>query len=254
MQARTGRTATAAALFLCAGAWLSARQARPDQSPAFRSGVEVVTLDVGVVDKQGQPVRGLVPGDFLVNVGGQPRRVVTAEFVDVASVRTDAPTPPDAAAISTNEGVGVGRMFMFIVDQSTLDLGSARQVARSSSRFFTGLTFADRSALALLPVGPNVGFTWVHSRVRDAFQRVIGLGGEARTTWEYGSLAEARDIASANSMALRSLGQRECGSGGSISASAAGEGAPGGAPPGPTASGPAPAPGAGGDAQSGGSG
>src|SRR5687768_4417988 len=52
------------------------------QTPTFRSGVELVTIDVGVVDRQGQPMRGLTSGDFAVTVAGQPRRVVNAEFVD----------------------------------------------------------------------------------------------------------------------------------------------------------------------------
>jgi VWFA-related protein len=250
MPSHTGRTATAAALILCGSAWLSARQVRPEQLPAFRSGIEVVTIDVGVVDKQGQPVRGLRPADFTVSVAGQPRRVVTAEFLDVASVRPDA-TALDPGAISTNEGGGIGRMVMFIVDQNTLDLGGARQVARSSSRFFTGLTFADRSALALLPVGQGVGFTWVHGRVNDAFQRVIGMNS-ARTTWEYGSLAEARDIANANSMVLRNIGQRECGTGNTSTASAsAAQGPIGGGSPATGGSEPTPSPAPGGGAPAG---
>src|SRR5215218_7528800 len=115
MQARTGMT-VAATLFLCGGAWLSAQVIRTDQVPSFRSGVEVVTLEVGVVDRQGVPVRGLVAGDFTVTVAGQPRPVVTAEFIDTAaSVQANLTTLPDAASISTNEGVGVGRMFMFVV-------------------------------------------------------------------------------------------------------------------------------------------
>jgi VWFA-related protein len=254
MQSHTGMTATAAALVLCGGVWLSARQVRPEQVPAFRTGVEVVAIDVGVTDKQGEPVRGLRPADFMVTVGGQPRRVVTAEFIDVAAVRPDVGTPSDPAAISTNEGSGIGRMFMFIVDQNTLDLGGARQVARSSSRFFSGLTFADRSALALLPVGQGVGFTWVHARVNDAFQRVIGMNS-ARTTWEYGSLAEARDIANANSMALRNIGQRECGNGITSSASASGGSGPtGGGSPVATGSEPTPSPAPGGSTPAGGTG
>ena len=44
---------------------------------------------------------------------------------------------------------------------------------RGSSR---RLTFADRSALMLMPVGQNVGFTWAHDRVQDALQRVTGHG------------------------------------------------------------------------------
>ena len=59
-----------------------AQQAQSGQTPTFRSGVELVTVDVGVVDRQGQPVRGLTTSDFTVMVAGQPRRVVNAEFVD----------------------------------------------------------------------------------------------------------------------------------------------------------------------------
>ena len=128
---------------------------------------------------------------------------------------------------------------MFVVDQNTLDIGSARQVARSATRFFSGLTFADRSGLALLPVGQGVAFTWAHATVRDALQRVVGTAA-GRTTWEYGSLADARDIANSNTMALRNLGQRECG--GSILAGGGGGGGGGGVSEPTPAAGPAPAP------------
>ena len=157
---------------------LSAQQAAPDQQlPAFRSGVEVVTVDVGVVDKQGRPMRGLTAADFVVTVAGQQRRVVTAEFVERA-----VPSPStvlanaDAAQVSTNEGGGAGRLYAFIVDQNTLDLGSARRVAGAAAPFFSRLTFADRSALMLMPLGPNVSFTWAHDRVREGLQRVTGMG------------------------------------------------------------------------------
>ena len=84
MQARSGiMAAAAAALLLGGGPLLSGKQVRPEQAPTFRSGVEVVTIDVGVVDRQGLPLRGLGPDDFTVTVGRQARRVVSAEFVDV---------------------------------------------------------------------------------------------------------------------------------------------------------------------------
>jgi hypothetical protein len=198
---------------------LSAQQAAPDQQlPAFRSGVEVVTVDVGVVDKQGRPMRGLTAADFVVTVAGQQRRVVTAEFVERA-----VPSPStvlanaDAAQVSTNEGGGAGRLYAFIVDQNTLDLGSARRVAGAAAPFFSRLTFADRSALMLMPLGPNVSFTWAHDRVREGLQRVTGMGRQTMG-WEYGSLADARDITNRNQMVLRTLGERECGT---ISASSA---------------------------------
>jgi VWFA-related protein len=225
----------AAALFLCGGPWVAARQAG-SQQPTFRSGVELVTVDVGVVDKQGQPVRDLEAADFVVTVGGQPRRVVTAEYVDVGAARPASASPADVVPVSSNEGGGLGRLFVFVVDQSTLEPGDSRRVAAAASRFFAGLTFADRSALMLMPVGPNVSFTWAHDRVQAALQRATGLGGLARS-WEYGSLTEARDIANRQNFALRSVVDRECR--GTIFASSSGLGAPAsggatGTPTGPT--------------------
>ena len=88
------------------------------QVPTFRSGVELVTLDVGVVDRQGVPVRGLTAADFTVSVGGQPRRVVSAEFVDslAETSRGNLRRSSLDSMISTNEGASIGRMFVFVVD------------------------------------------------------------------------------------------------------------------------------------------
>src|SRR5918992_575164 len=160
------RTAMMATLVVVSGmALLSARQDGPAQVPTFRSGVELVTVDVGVVDRQGHPVRGLAAADFSVTVGGQPRRVMTAEYVDTTASRRgvrEQTASPDVVPVSTNEGVGIGRLFVFIVDQSTIEPGNVRHVARAASRFFAGLSFVDRSALMLMPAGPNVPFTWSH--------------------------------------------------------------------------------------------
>ena len=241
------RTIGAAVLVLCGGVALPARQEAPRQPPTFRSGVELVTVDVNVIDRQGHPLRGLAPGDFTVSVAGEPRQVVSAEFVDIAAALGGPPTG-GASAISSNEGAAIGRQLVFLVDQSTLETGNARQVARAASRFFAGLTFADRSALMLLPVGPHVNFTWSHERVREGLQRVAGLA-MPQAGWEHGSLSEARDIANHNMMALRTVGQRECGNGGAFGGTAIASGpAPG---PAPTAPSPAPAP-AGGDGGGGG--
>jgi VWFA-related protein len=210
-------SAIAAALVFSVGPWMSAEQARPGQAPAFRSGTEVVSVDVGVVDRQGQPLRDLGAADFVVTVEGQPRKVVSADFVDVASSRPNLAVKPAPSFVSTNEGIGVGRQFVFIVDQNTLEPGSTQRVAAAASRFFAQLTFADRSALMLVPVGTNLQFTWAHDQVRAALQRVTGLSSPV-TSWEMGSLSEARDISNSNMLALRTVGDRECRGSGGISA------------------------------------
>ena len=193
--------------------------AQPGQTPTFRSGVELVAVDVGVVDRQGQPVRGLTTSDFTVMVAGQPRRVVNAEFVDslAETSRSNLRRSSLESMISSNEGASIGRMFVFVVDQGTLEAGNVRHVGQAASRFLATLSFADRSALMLLPSGPNVTFTWVHDKVREALGRVIGQAGHDNA-FEFGSLTEAREISNRSQIALRTVAQRECGSGAAVSA------------------------------------
>ena len=226
----------------------ASQQREGAQAQAFRSGIEAVTVEVGVVDRQGLPLRGLSPADFVVTVGGQPRRIVAAEFVDREAAKDAAPAGPDIVSVSTNEGSHAGRMFAFLVDGNTLDPGGARRVADAAGAFLSRLTFADRSAVMVMPSGPNVEFTWAHDRVRSALQRVVGMGRPA-AGWEAGSLAEARDIAAHDAFALRSVGERVCGtalaqggsggSAGGVPAPQGGGGSPGGAPGGTTGSTPA---------------
>lgn len=51
---------------------------RSDQVPAFRSGVDVVRLDVSVL-RNGVPVRGLTAADFVVTDNGAPQVVESVE-------------------------------------------------------------------------------------------------------------------------------------------------------------------------------
>ena len=52
---------------------IAQQQATTDQTPSFRSGVEVVSVDVNVVDRQGRPLRGLTAADFTVTAACPPR-------------------------------------------------------------------------------------------------------------------------------------------------------------------------------------
>jgi len=51
------------------------------QQPTFRTGVDVITVDVGAVDSRGQPVTDLHAPEFTVKIDGQQRRVITADLV-----------------------------------------------------------------------------------------------------------------------------------------------------------------------------
>ncbi|MDH4064967.1 MAG: hypothetical protein OEW19_11250, partial [Acidobacteriota bacterium] len=49
--------------------------------PVFRTGVELLTIDVTALDDRGRQVTDLSPADFAVEVDGDPRQVVSADYV-----------------------------------------------------------------------------------------------------------------------------------------------------------------------------
>ena len=65
------RMLAVAAFVACGGLLLSAQQDSQGQPPTFRTGVELVTVDVSVLDRQGLPLRDLTPADFMVSVARQ---------------------------------------------------------------------------------------------------------------------------------------------------------------------------------------
>lgn len=71
------------------------QEQQPAQGPTFRTGVDVIAVDVAVVDDRGRPVADLLPPDFVVKIDGRERRVVSAEQVriDVEAARKQAANP-----------------------------------------------------------------------------------------------------------------------------------------------------------------
>jgi VWFA-related protein len=61
----------------------SAEQAPPDVGTTFRSGVDVVRLDVSVLDRNRMPIRGLTAADFTVLEAGMPQPIVGFDAVDL---------------------------------------------------------------------------------------------------------------------------------------------------------------------------
>jgi VWFA-related protein len=114
--------AHAVAVTLCFAALWTLVGARPQaQNPQFRSGVDLVTLDVAVLDRAGNPVTGLTKDDFVVLENGKPQTVST--FVAVT-----APTPPPDRAtwersvtteVVENSGAEE-RLLALVIDDATL--------------------------------------------------------------------------------------------------------------------------------------
>src|SRR5207302_8436852 len=85
MKPRGGAFTFAAAGLLAAALPPVFQTPAPPQPPRFQSSVDVTPVDVTVVDDRGQPVRDLAPADFVVRIDGNPRRVMTAEWVSLVT-------------------------------------------------------------------------------------------------------------------------------------------------------------------------
>jgi VWFA-related protein len=156
-------------VFLSAGTL--AQQTPAGQAPVFKASVDLVHLDVSVLDKNRQPVRGLTEKDFTVVEDGNPQAIVAFSAVDVPA---NPPKPAAwsyrvAADVQSNEGVEdpEGRLFVVLLDDAmipmhTQSLATAREVAR---KFVERVTPADRVAVVFSASGRNQEFTGDRGRL-----------------------------------------------------------------------------------------
>jgi len=147
------------------------------EPPRFRSGIEVTSIDVTVVDGRGTPVPNLTPDDFEVQVDGDPRRVLSADWVPlVTEVGPPPPPPPDG--YSTNESTSGGRLILIVIDQPNIRFGATHSIKRAVDWFLDRLLPSDRVAAVGLGVGTaSTPFTPDRERIK----RAIGLmSGQSR--------------------------------------------------------------------------
>ena len=195
---------------LCAlrGSFLSAQQ--PPPKPSFQSAVEVTSLDVTVVDDKGKPITTLEPADFAVRIDGNPRHVVSAEWVPLGG-EAGVALPPPPEGYTTNEGATVGRLIVIAVDQPNIRFGGAMAIAQAANGFIDRLLPSDRVAVAGIGFGaPATVFTADRARVKQAIARMVGQKTpELRSTYSI-ALVEALAIDRGEAGALETVVGREC--------------------------------------------
>ena len=181
------------------------------QQPTFRATTEVIVVDVSVVGKDGEPVRGLQESDFSISVSGKPRRVRTLQFVDQASGAAPAGESP-LRPVSSNAPEARGRLVLILVDEGSIGFGVLPAAAQSIERLLAGLGPADKVGLASLP-GPrvHVDFTRDRAKIVQAIQRVpSGAGADVRLQRISVAVAEAFAIERGDPDMIERVVEREC--------------------------------------------
>ena len=146
------------------------------QQPTFRTGVDLVTVDVAVVDSRGNPVEDLRAPDFAVKIDGQVRRVVSAELVkvDVEKARRQGDDKSETFYTS-NLTPDNGRHIVIAVDQINISHGALQPIMAAAQRFLDRLSPLDQVAFIAYPEpGPRVNFTSDKLKLRLAMQALIG--------------------------------------------------------------------------------
>lgn len=185
-------------------------QTATPQRPVFRSGVQLVTLDVSVVDGAGKPIQGLGPEDFELEVDGARRRVVSAQFVRTGRSQ-DAP-PIRSEHFTTNEDVTPGRVMLVAVDQMHIRRVEGRAALQAAAAFIDTLDRDDKVAAVPLTHGGAINFTTEHAVVKRHLAALSGTASPPHAFHHIG-LTEALAMSDGSRIAVDQVVRRECGRG-----------------------------------------
>jgi VWFA-related protein len=141
-------------------------------APEFPAEATVVTVDVVVLDDDGNPVRDLGPGDFVIEEDGAPQEISTFRAVEVplAPVASQEEFP----SVSTNV-VGtaeVGRTFAVVFDATHLTPEGAYRAREAVAEFLSeGIRPGD--SVSLISTGGGLWWTATGPRGRDKLLRLL---------------------------------------------------------------------------------
>jgi VWFA-related protein len=186
--------------------------AQSDQAPVFRSGVEVMEVDVTVVDAKGMPIRDLRAPEFTVTIDGQPRRVISAEFISEGLTPVRQAAPVRDPYVSNNTDRRPGRLIMLAVDRNNIDTQTVRQSLSAMKHFVSSLSPDDRLAVVTIPPpGPSVDFTTNHAQVLDALNGIIGMDDPVSSRFNISNYEAVSFENRSNPIVTQRLLYRACG-------------------------------------------
>jgi VWFA-related protein len=155
----------------------------------FRSGVDIVQVDVSVLDKERHPVRGLTASDFTLFEDGKPRPIAAFTVVELPprEPASEAPWMRDVAPdVATNALPQEGRLVVILMDRTIPDgypTMNARAIAKAA---VNELGPGDLAAVVYTGDGLPHDFTNNHAELLRTIDRSYAAGElseAANGTW-----------------------------------------------------------------------
>jgi VWFA-related protein len=188
--------------------------AAQQQPPKFQSSVDVTSVDVSVVDDRGQPIQNLAPADFTVRIDGNPRRVVSAEWVSLVAAAAKAAPVDLPEGYSSNENAAGGRLIVLVVDEPNIRFGAALALMKAAGAFVDHLSPSDRIAAVGLGTGSHAtAFIADRERIKRTISLMAGQKSTATGIRQYNvANTEALAMANGDRMTSEAVITRECAS------------------------------------------
>jgi VWFA-related protein len=198
------------ATYLAAAAALGAQR--------FTSTTSLLTLDVSVLDKDGNPVSGLAPEDLTVTLNGEVRPVSAMVFLANQNV-ANAPLGRGASAKSRPSLLATGngsepdpRLVVILVDDMSIYPTDSKSLFVSAERFLNAIPPRDWVGLTTTSGRVTVNPSLDRALVLQRMKRMFGWMNDPRREGQvFVGLIDAQLIDSGSETALREVIERGCG-------------------------------------------
>jgi VWFA-related protein len=207
---------TRALLAAAVGAAAFVATARPAaQQLQFRTGADVVVIDVTVVDPSGRPIGDLALADFQVVVDGKLRAIASSQFLryDIRlpgvdpKARVAQPPLPSQVAVSP---LPPPRSVLIVVDEDSMEPGEGVVARQAAERFVDRLAPVDRVGVASIPRSrASVALTTDRTDARRALAAIVTGIEVDRYEFNIG-LAEAFAVERSEGDVATRVVNREC--------------------------------------------
>ena len=157
--------------------------------PTFKAGVELVTIDAIVVDKDSHPVMGLTPDDFIVTLQGQVRPVRLLDYREYGRNTTSA-VAAGAGVTTTPQPVRQtrgGRIVVLVFDDLSFKAGTGNTLLAAAGRTLSSFDADDLVGLTTTSrLGPTVNPTRDRAAIVAALhdKRMIGRYDDSSAPFE----------------------------------------------------------------------
>jgi VWFA-related protein len=174
----------------------------PQRPPTFRTGTNLVRVDVSVLDKDGRPVRNLAAEDFELRENGEMQSISSFKLVEANGEPTDdlslpIRSPQHAATEAARDDV---RLFVIFWDEYHIDQFGSAVRAREQLTNFVLEAFGPTDLVALMDqLTPISALRFTRDR-RDLANQVHNLRGRrglyipARSAVEEAHLRNGQDV------------------------------------------------------------